>query len=27
LLDTDIIEFVCIENEVSSEHFYSSGAP
>jgi hypothetical protein len=26
LLNTDIIEFVCIENEVSSEHFYDSGA-
>jgi hypothetical protein len=24
MLDTDLIEFVCIENEVSSQHFYQN---
>jgi len=27
LMDTDLIEFVCIENEVSSQHFYNSDLP
>ena len=25
LLDTDLIEFVCIENEVSSQYYYDDG--